>query len=71
MRDYSEFDAELLRLIKNGCRTAAQLTNRLRDLAKAIDREAEPFRVVDRQLQALRKKGLIFYSNPVWSTTLS
>lgn len=71
MRDYSKFDAELLRLIKNGCRNASSLTIRLKDLAKAVDSETEPYRVVDRRLQALRKKGLIFYSNPVWSTTLS
>ena len=71
MRDYSEFDAELLRLIKNGCSTASYLTGRLKDSAKAVDSETEPYRVVDRRLQALRKRGLIFYSNPVWSTTLS
>jgi hypothetical protein len=71
MRDYKLFDAELLRLIQNGCRTASALTAHLQTMARAVDRETDPYRVVDRRLQALRKKGHIRYANQQWRTTLS
>lgn len=70
MRDYKLFDAELLRLIQNGCRTASSLTAHLQTMARAVDRETDPHRVVDRRLQALRKKGHIIYLNFYWETRL-
>lgn len=71
MSKYAEFDTELLRLIRNGCNTATNLTVRLRDLAEKVDVNTEPYRVVDRRLQYLRKKGEILYRNQRWETHLS
>lgn len=71
MSKYAEFDAEMLRLINGGCDTATNLTVRLRDLAEKVDSETEPYRVVDRRLQYLRKKGEIMYYNKRWWGHLS
>lgn len=58
--DYSNFDQKMLSLIEAGKNTATVLTAALDAEAKLL--MAQPgteFRVVDRRLQALRKKGLI------------
>lgn len=59
-QDYTEFDKKLLNSIATGAATAAALLAALRAEAKALTRTAgDEFRVVDRRLQALRKKGQI------------
>ena len=73
-RDYTEFDKKLLELLDNGTNTAAALTNALDAQAKLLmGQPGDEFRVVDRRLQALRKKGLISWtrrgSSVLWSTT--
>lgn len=58
--DYSNFDQKMLSLIEAGNNTATALTAALDAEAKHF--MAQPgteFRVVDRRLQALRKKGVI------------
>jgi len=72
--DYSEFDKKLLALIDTGTRTAMALSTALEsDARPMIKRTGEEFRVVDRRLQALRKKGLIAWSRlggmVVWNRT--
>lgn len=58
--DYTEFDRKMLALIASGKVTAAALTAALEADAKPLmSRPKEEFRVVDRRLQALRKKGVI------------
>lgn len=60
--DYSEFDAALLALIAGGCHIFSNLDVSLQSRARAFCTEQQqPFRVVDRRLQALRKKGLVNY----------
>lgn len=62
--DYTEFDAELVRLIGSGRRKFAALCSntRLLELARPL---ASPSgaedRIIDRRLQALRKAGRIHY----------
>lgn len=73
-RDYTEFDKKLLELLDNGTNTAAALTKALDAQAKLLmSQPGDEFRVVDRRLQALRKKGLISWtrrgSSVLWSTT--
>lgn len=59
-RDYTDFDKKMLALIDAGTRTAAALTTALDADAKPLmNQPNEEFRVIDRRLQALRKKGLI------------
>ncbi len=70
MTDYTKFDAALMALLAGGVRSFAALAAQLNSQAKSFcttDR-AEPFRVVDRRLQALRKKKLVAYSSKAgWS----
>lgn len=59
-RDYKEFDKKMLALIGEGGQTASRLTIALDAEAKQLVSEpGDEFRVVDRRLQALRKKGVI------------
>lgn len=76
--DYTSFDAELLRLIAAGRNRMALLDSRhgdnqgLRDLAlphcKVINgrRVIDPWQIIDRRLQALRKAGKIRHDGKVW-----
>ena len=60
VRDYIEFDKKMQTLIAAGTNTAAALTKALDADAKLLmNHPKDEFRVVDRRLQALRKKGLI------------
>lgn len=73
--DYTEFDKALLSLITVGVNTMAELESRrggLRDLAephRTPDRYGilcEPSRVINRRLQALRKRGTIRFNGKSW-----
>ena len=71
-RDYTDFDKKMLALIDAGTKTAAALTTALDAEAKPLmNQPNEEFRVIDRRLQALRKKGLIAWERRgalvVWS----
>lgn len=71
-RDYTDFDKKMLALIDAGTKTAAALTTALDADAKPLmNQPNEEFRVIDRRLQALRKKGLIAWERRgalvVWS----
>lgn len=69
--DYSAFDAELLATIQSGVTNFALLASRFEARAKPFCAEAwnpQPFRVVDRRLQVLRKQNKIIYSTKAgWS----
>lgn len=61
-RDYKGFDAQLLSLIGSGVSSFRRLTVRMQPLALAFctdPNKSEPFCVVDRRLQVLRKAGKI------------
>jgi hypothetical protein len=69
--DYTEFDNALLDLIANGCNTMMALDSK----PSGLPALAEPFarlsnnptsRIIDRRLQALRKKGAVRFSGKVW-----
>lgn len=73
-RDYTDFDKKMLALIDAGTKTAASLTTALDAEAKPLmNQPKEEFRVIDRRLQALRKKGTIAWERRgtlvVWSLT--
>jgi hypothetical protein len=73
-RDYTDFDKQMLALIASGKNTAATLTIALEAEAKPLmNQPNEEFRVIDRRLQALRKKGVIAWERRgalvVWSLT--
>lgn len=74
MPDYTNFDAVLLALVAAGVSSFTSMVGKLESLAKPFcnpDRP-EPFRVVDRRLQALRKKKLIAYNSKTgWSAVKS
>lgn len=69
--DYTAFDAALLDLINNGCNTMMQLDSvksGLRPLAEPFcNKLTSPFRIIDRRLQALRKRGELRYTGKVWA----
>ena len=73
-RDYADFDKKMLALIDAGTNTAAALTTALdADAQPLMNQPKEEFRVIDRRLQALRKKGVIACERRgalvVWSLT--
>lgn len=58
--DYSEFDQLMLQKIAVGCATSSALESALEAKIKPfVTKAGEEFRVIDRRLQALRKKGVI------------
>lgn len=73
--DYAAFDAELLRLIAAGNNRMMHLESnrRLLNMAKPFAAASKgPFgvpewRVIDRRLQALRKKGVIAHDGKAWA----
>lgn len=72
--DYTEFDQLMLQLIKSGRATASGLEVALEQQIKPfVTKAGEEFRVIDRRLQALRKKGVIACSRVgrdiVWCIT--
>lgn len=73
-RDYADFDKKMLALIDAGTNTAAALTTALdADAQPLMNQPKDEFRVIDRRLQALRKKGVIAWERRgafvVWSLT--
>ena len=61
MIDYSELDKQILLAVKNGNCTFVQINGKVRVFA-APHSLAEPWRVVDRRLQSLRKAGKLSYT---------
>lgn len=60
MSDYLAFDVKILQLIDAGRNTFAALALDMRESAKAFPHtDGDEWRVVDRRLQSLRRKGLI------------
>lgn len=62
---YANVDAELLRLIADGCNTLMRL--QWREYPKL--RMPRDYRVLERRLQALRRAGRITYNGGVWCVT--
>lgn len=67
MADYKNFDAKLLERIQRKAANFTQLSTYMNADAEAIVRaqggnDRDAFRVTDRRLQALRKRGLIKYA---------
>lgn len=63
---FAEYDAELIRLISNGCTTFTSLSPRMYKQSVLIQPE-DCWRVTDRRLQALRKKGEIEFIRSNWA----
>jgi hypothetical protein len=76
--DYAEFDAALLNAIDSGQNTLAQLevnaqvrVQSQRHRTKDRWGDLTPyFRVIDRRLQALRKRGELRYTGKVWERVI-
>lgn len=64
--DYTEYDDKLLNLIAGGCNTFGSLVQRMDAYNKNIDPSADRFRITDRRLQALRRKGMVEYYHKQW-----
>ena len=63
MNDYTAFDAKLLARIKESPATFSSLSTHMDAEAQEIATyKYDAFRVTDRRLQAMRKRGLIEYS---------
>jgi hypothetical protein len=69
--DYTEFDKALLANIAAGRNTMMQLYNKkspLHDLAAPFASDGTPVaRIIDRRLQALRKRRAVEYDGKVWT----
>ena len=62
--DYTSFDAALIAKIREGFVKAHSLVAALHEQAKPFCRPGgDEFRVIDRRLQALRKKNVIEFEN--------
>ncbi len=67
MSKYTEFDAKLIHLVKNGATVFGHLVSELVTDAKPfVTHNSDASRVVDRRLQALRKAGRLVYSCGRW-----
>ena len=72
MSKYADFDAKVLGLIRKGVSTFAELVPHLLGDAEPFCQSGrgpyptEPWRIVDRRLQALRKAGRIVYAEGRW-----
>ena len=69
-QDYSEFDKQLIALLEHGPVKFASLSSALEPAARAFSDKPddELFRIVDRRLQALRKKNFVVFVRGVgWS----
>lgn len=67
MSKYTEFDAKLIHLVKNGATVFGHLVSALVTDAKPfVTHNSDASRVVDRRLQALRKAGRLIYSCGRW-----
>lgn len=64
MNDYTQVDAEILRLVQEKCNTSSGLTLRMELLVGSFPGPA--FRVIDRRLQALRKAKKICFVKGKW-----
>lgn len=66
--DYTEFDKALIEGIQNGNSTLTMLDNtKIRDLARPFcSNLTPPWCIIDRRLQAMRKKGLIQFTSKMW-----
>lgn len=73
--DYTALDAAILKSIEDGCNTQGRLVDvhRKSILKMGFKCGDETFRVVDRRLQALRKRGKIVFCKPLktWSVATS
>lgn len=76
--DYTELDAAILERLRGGGDTATGITNALQVMAEPMAKRdwkgrPETFRVIDRRLQALRKRGVIHPTRngttSVWTVT--
>lgn len=69
MSKYTALDAKILQAIARGDDTFTSINGRCRDLSweLATGTDAEPFCIVDRRLQALRKAGKIVFSQGQWA----
>ena len=64
---YDDLDMAILKAINGGIKTFTAIAYRVEGLAKPHARlMTETFRVVDRRLQALRKKGSIVFEKKEW-----
>lgn len=70
-KDYTKLDAAILEQLLAGNKKFVGLSVRLEAIATPFASEkAEPWRVIDRRLQALRKTGLVSYSRVEgWAVT--
>jgi hypothetical protein len=70
--DYTEFDAQVLARIRAGVNSFVGLqASDLRKQAEAlVGNKDDAWRLIDRRLQALRKKGLVVYERKTgWRET--
>lgn len=67
MKDFTALDNAILTRIAEGPCTFVSIGTRVNHLAMSLAvKKDESFRVVDRRLQALRKRGLIQYHRARW-----
>lgn len=69
MSKYAELDHKILQCIARRIDTFHRISPACRDLSYALadGTGAEPWRLVDRRMQALRKAGKIAYEKGAWS----
>jgi hypothetical protein len=63
---YDDLDKAILKAIKDGKRQFYVINHAVEPLARPHTLRGDSFRVVDRRLQALRKRGLIAFVAKEW-----
>jgi hypothetical protein len=69
MSQYATYDVELLKLIQDGVDQFYRLDAKLRHLGDQVNPRVGGYRVLDRRLQSLRKRGVIYFEDNRWHLT--
>lgn len=63
---YEEYDKKLIQAIRAGKDTFSVLANFMDEENKKLMQVGDRFRITDRRLQALRRKGFVIFENRRW-----
>lgn len=70
MKDFTKLDRAIMtRIAESPCTFASISTNIAHHAVPLAKDPDEAFRVVDRRLQALRKRGLVYFGRTKWFLT--
>jgi hypothetical protein len=64
--DYTEYDEKLLKSIREGYNTFSALDVHMDEENKKLQPVGDRWRIIDRRLTALKKKGIVVFHGRKW-----